>query len=288
MLNFWRVMNLQFSSALARKVFGYYYRAGRTYVIPFGPLRGCRLRYEKMVTFHAMLGLLDRDIFRVMERVLVRSGSVPRNATVADVGANIGIYTLWFARVMAPRGRVYAFEPGPLALVLLKESVAVNRLANVEIEEQACGAEVGLASFHVAANFHTSSLVTENCAQMAGSTGTITVRQITLDAYFAEDSGRPAPDMIKMDIEGGGVFALPGCGKTVRRKRPFILIESHTPKEDRAISDLLLEHDYEAYRLTNRQWVGRREETHPTADGVWGTLLLCPREKADEIRRALG
>ncbi|MGH9172983.1 MAG: hypothetical protein ACRD1H_01430, partial [Vicinamibacterales bacterium] len=63
-------------------------------------------------------------------------------------------------------------------------------------------------------------------------------------------------------------------------------IESHTPDEDRAISRLITAHDYCAYRFTNRRIVTHPSETHPDPEGVWGTLLLYPREQRGRVESA--
>lgn len=50
---------------------------------------------------------------------------------IADVGANIGYYTLLFSHLVGDTGKVAAFEPSPAAFVLLIK--AVRSLKNVEI-----------------------------------------------------------------------------------------------------------------------------------------------------------
>ncbi len=89
----------------------------------------------------------------------------------------------------------------------------------------------------------------------------------TLDTFFAPDTGRPTPHFIKMDIEGGGTFALPGCGRILAENRPFVLIESHTPDEDRAISNVLCGFNYRGYRLDDRRWVRSQPRSTPTERG---------------------
>jgi hypothetical protein len=113
------------------------------------------------------------------------------------------------------------------------------------------------------------------------------VEGITLDDYFFGDVPRPSPNLIKMDIEGGGVEALPGCERCIRAKRPVILIESHTPQEDRAISDVILGHGYCAYRMNEGKWVEAPGEVHPDPRGVWGTLLLFPAESEERFRQLI-
>ena len=54
-------------------------------------------------------------------RAAVRPG-----ATVLDVGANVGAYTLMFATWVGPGGRVFAFEPAPDARAGLATHLALN------------------------------------------------------------------------------------------------------------------------------------------------------------------
>src|SRR5262249_7853955 len=104
---------------------------------------------------------------------------------------------------------------------------------------------------------------------------------VTLDSHFGDQSAWP--ELIKMDIEGGGTFALPGAAKCFGEKRPFLLVESHTPEEDAAISRVLTGNDYTAYRFNTRAWVADRGSTHPNPEGVWGTLFACPAEKKQAV-----
>lgn len=55
---------------------------------------------------------------------LIRPGMV-----VADVGANIGYFTLLMAELVGPSGRVHAFEPNPRLVELLDKSLLVNGFA---------------------------------------------------------------------------------------------------------------------------------------------------------------
>lgn len=71
-----------------------------------------------------------------------------------------------------------------------------------------------------------------------------------------------------------------------RRQTAAALGRVAHPDEDRAISRVITAHDYAAYRFTNRRMVTRPTETHPDAEGVWGTLLLYPREQRLRVERA--
>ena len=67
----------------------------------------------------------DAAEFKAAER-LVRPGSV-----AIDVGANIGLYSVWLSRLCGPDGRVWAFEPIADTYWRLTETLALNRCDNV-------------------------------------------------------------------------------------------------------------------------------------------------------------
>jgi ubiquinone/menaquinone biosynthesis C-methylase UbiE len=56
---------------------------------------------------------------------------IPRGATVADIGAGSGYYTVRLARAVGEKGRVYANDLQPGMLDLLQQNVARARLSNV-------------------------------------------------------------------------------------------------------------------------------------------------------------
>ena len=57
--------------------------------------------------------------------------------TVFDVGANIGQFTMLFASLVAPAGKVYAFEPCTDTIGRLKANILLNGLKNVVFEQAA-------------------------------------------------------------------------------------------------------------------------------------------------------
>lgn len=279
-----RLRYAQVNSDLLRRALGGVYREGGIYRVPFGPLAGARLQYDPSISFHLMLGLGEMESFDVLSRAL--RVLVGRRPTVAyDVGANIGIYALWLSRALGPGSVVYAFEPSPGPFARLSRHVALNRAHAIHPVPMALSDHDGEVAFYVSRAHHSTSSLDP---ALAGGDGAerISVAATTLDSFCASGAG-PSPDLIKVDIEGGGVTALKGFDGCVARKAPLMLIESHSPGEDRAISDLILAHDYQAYRLNNRRWVRSLATTHPDPEGVWGTVLLCPARDRERLEPAL-
>src|ERR1051325_7230549 len=56
-----------------------------------------------------------------------------------DVGANIGFFSVVAAQIVGNTGKVYAFEPSPRNIPLLRRNIEARGLSNVEIHEVALG-----------------------------------------------------------------------------------------------------------------------------------------------------
>jgi FkbM family methyltransferase len=79
-------------------------------------------------------GLMGRAEKRFFE------GAITRGQVVIDVGANQGIYTLLFSRLVGPEGRVFALEPAPAMFAALDENCRINAADNVTRLPAAAGA----------------------------------------------------------------------------------------------------------------------------------------------------
>jgi FkbM family methyltransferase len=150
-------------------------------------------------------------------RHLLRPGAV-----VFDIGANTGYYSLLFAEVAGSGGRIYAFEPVPSTIAILKRNLARNAslAGRVELIEVALSDQEGFVTLNVASekNLGASHVVAADVADAgraaAGLAGTVTIRSRTADAVWQE-RGSPAVDLVKLDIEGHEYHALRGMGDLI-------------------------------------------------------------------------
>src|SRR3984885_5817242 len=89
-------------------------------------------------------GLYRRKIHEpVLTNLLLTRFANSAERNFIDVGANIGYFTCLMAKLAGPAGRVLAIEPEPQNLTLLRQSIAINHLANVEVHPCALGASEG-------------------------------------------------------------------------------------------------------------------------------------------------
>jgi FkbM family methyltransferase len=229
------------------------------------------------------MGFWETDSLDALDKIISQFELDRRDIIVADIGANMGYYSLYFYKKFSPGSRIYAFEPSVSILDVLKKNISHNEIQNVKIVEAACSDKSGEVDFFIGQNHHESSML-DSWSKNA-ETGTLTkVRATTIDEYFGKEGIGAYPDLIKMDIEGAGVFALKGCDHCLQTKRPIFLMESHTPEEDEPIGTLLSNYNYDAFRINNKKWVLHKDRNYKDGDGVWGTMLLIPTEKKENFK----
>lgn len=148
---------------------------------------------------------------------------MPQHGAVIDVGANIGMISLYIA-AKRPAVTVYSFEPGPHQLTYLQKNVEANALGNrIHVSGVALSNENGTAKFSV----HNSADVSGDGfadTKRAGKTRSIKVRTQQLDDWWKE-KGKPDISLIKMDTEGSEMWIMQGGKELIASLKPVLLIE---------------------------------------------------------------
>ena len=186
--------------------------------MPIG-IKGLSLYHDGRPSYHLQMlamGMHDRDVVDVLVHI-----ARPR-MTVVDVGAHLGYFALLSAGLGGPGSKVWAFEPSPAVLPLLRRNVAANAAgAAVTVVPSAVGDRIGTLTLFPG---DADSMVSSVYAAAAGSGRWGTVVPCTsLDAWLRWQ-GWPAVDVIKVDIEGHEVAALAGMRETIRRNPSVALV----------------------------------------------------------------
>ncbi len=140
---------------------------------------------------------------------LLGSGLIKRWGVAVDGGAHVGGWTVALAERF---DQVVAFEPGPTAFAALKVNTA--GLANVKLRPEALMDRGGRIDSYAPDKIETLSA--RRVAFSKDGAG----KAIKLDHLRL-----PMLDFLKLDVEGAEVLALLGGKKTIRRCRPFIVVE---------------------------------------------------------------
>jgi FkbM family methyltransferase len=158
--------------------------------------------------------------------------------TVYDVGANIGYITLMLAHQTGANGKVFAFEALPVNIERIQKNISLNKLTNVTVVSGAVLDKTGSVTFYVHESVGMGKAAGSAGRREAQYKAEITVPGLSLDEFVYGD-GNPLPDVIKMDIEGGEVLALPGMKRILHEHHPLMLLELHGPESEKVAWEML-------------------------------------------------
>jgi len=141
---------------------------------------------------------------------------------VFDIGAYCGVFTFELSRAVGPQGKVFAFEPDPLNVELLRRNVARHQLSNVTVAQVAVSDTNGIAPFNSDGSLGSALTL---ALSRPPTHDTTEVRTITLEKACAEFG---LPSFVKIDAEGAEIEILSGA-KTLLQSHPihFALDTSH-------------------------------------------------------------
>jgi FkbM family methyltransferase len=229
---------------LARLIRGGLNRAAPTGLsqvkIAAGDLAGYTLLLDMQTEKDYWLGTYEPDLQAALHE-LVQPGAI-----IYDVGANIGYVSLLLAKAAGERGRVFAFEALPDNAERWRKNIALNGLsARMDLFAGAVTGAAGPVHFLV----HASG----GMGKAVGSAGRLDQYQTEIEIpglsldEFVYGQGNPPPQVVKMDIEGGEVMALPGMRRVLAEARPLMLMELHGPESARTAWETLTAAGYEIH-----------------------------------------
>ena len=180
---------------------------------------------------------------------------------VYDVGGHHGLYALFFARAVGPRGRVISFEPNTDSVSQIRGNLALNRFTHGEVRQTALGAEAGEKEFVIPQGQRGgTSGDAELAAAYRAEVKTESIR-VPVDTLDRQAQTLPPPTFIKVDVEGMEIEVLRGARETLMRARPTLFVEIHgtTPESKRAHADgviaLLLAAGYRCQQVESGAWL---------------------------------
>lgn len=212
----------------------------------------CRIigRYKLYVSTHddgfSANVLLDGYWESWLTRFMARR--VQPGATVVDVGANYGYYSLLLADLVGPEGNLHAVEPNPDAAALLRRSILLNGFAaRTQIWEAAAGARSGgTAMLAVPEREPKNAAVIQDGQALPPETVRHEVAVRALDELLAQSA---RIDFIKIDAEGAEEAIIDGMSRILSSQKPAMVLEYNSARyaDPAAFLDRLL-HIYGALR----------------------------------------
>lgn len=128
---------------------------------------------------------------------LIKSGDI-----VFDIGANIGMMSVYFSRLVKENGHVYSFEPVSDTHGMLLETLALNRCKNVNVHQLALSDSKGFAEIYkFDQRHHTLNSLGKVKIGESMPTSTEHIKTETLD-NFCQVHSISKIDFLKVDVEG--------------------------------------------------------------------------------------
>jgi FkbM family methyltransferase len=171
---------------------------------------------------------------------------------VVDIGANIGIYTLFLSNLVGNKGRVYAIEPIPVTFQILKNNIKKLRLDNVipiniAVSDICGNVFMEIPRYEKAGdNYYEARIVTDAGNKLKS----FKVECITLDGLHKKYNFTPT--FIKCDVEGFEWNVFKGAASLLKVSEPILLVEINQPldnpdKKTRELISILKSYDYDIY-----------------------------------------
>ena len=209
----------------------------------------------------------------------LRRTLLPEDAFL-DIGANIGIFSIFAGKHLGPQGRVYACEPHLPTAAQLLQNVSANGLGDrVSVLSVAVAGEDGFIPFRYKRwrqGASGSQLSVDGGPAMERSVGAELKVAISVDSLVSKGVIRP-PNLVKIDTDGIEVAIVRGMEQTLRsERRPrSILLEIQVGEYDQQVDFL----KSCGYALVASHLVGkwkRRHEQGATLNEVAFNALFEP------------
>ncbi|MFB3910467.1 MAG: FkbM family methyltransferase [Candidatus Eisenbacteria bacterium] len=198
------------------------------------------------------MGAFDPDEVELAKNILrSRYKNHGENVFALDLGANIGVHTIEWARLMQGWGQVFAVEAQQRLFYALCGNIAINNLFNAQAIHAAVGAtaegimEIPLPNYYDQGSLGSLELRksdrNEDIGQPIDYSKTFPVSTITVDSMAI-----PRLDFAKIDVEGMEMEVLVGAEATITSFKPILLVE-HIKSDVIAMKDWLVGHGYSVY-----------------------------------------
>lgn len=154
-------------------------------------------------------------------------GQLIKGGVVLDIGANIGNHTLYFCNECDAK-KVYCFEPMQETFLMLQRNIVINHLEDRTILINKGVGECG-AKASVSFKKDSNSGFTRLALSDIGDVEIIAIDDLNIEQKIG---------FVKIDVEGFELAVLKGMVKTLKRDKPFLMVELWDSNFDDAVSVL--------------------------------------------------
>ena len=167
---------------------------------------------------------------------------------IIEIGANVGIYTLFFASFFK-KSKIFSFEPSQKAYSRLLINMSLNQLSNVYVFNVAIGNKTTFINFYEPKNHLSNGSFDKKFASIFSQevdTNNILMIEGTLIEFLIETHDKV---LLKIDAEGSEGMILENLKRCIHSKKPDILVECLDIFE-KDLNNLNLSEYYSFFQLT--------------------------------------
>jgi FkbM family methyltransferase len=219
------------------------------------------------------------------------SNFVKQGDLVVDIGCHVGIYSAFLSELVGNKGRVFCFEPHKEIVQKLSNNLILNGFNNYEIHNYGLGDADKDMYFNAVSSedfiqgtVNSSFFENEKIGSKSfkGKFEKIKTKVRRLDSVLINEEIK----FVKIDVEGFEVNVLKGMTGLIKRCRPIIIFEFHTPRleylniEFSTFNELIAIY-YNVFKISvdvKTRNIAFKEFHFESGDGYIGDLICLPKE----------
>jgi FkbM family methyltransferase len=194
---------------------------------------------------------------------------LPQNRPIHgfDLGAYVGVISLFLAKTLSPNGHVHAFEAEPTNFQRLQENIACNDFTNLMPHHLAMWSEKSKELYS-----RRDPDSGQSDVHGSKSESHIPVSTTTID-HFLHSQKISTIDIMKLDVEGSEPDVLKGAKETLQTGSiTFLIFEYIKEDSGRSICDTLSSYGYQLYWIHRNGQISRLTEEVKRKE-TWGNCL---------------
>lgn len=173
-----------------------------------------------------------------------------KGVVAVDCGANIGVRTIEWARLMTDWGTVYSFEAQEKIFYALAGNIAINNCFNVFAKNVAVGErcstlQIPEPDYLTPGSFGSLELIKKESTEFIGQhidyNKTREIQLISIDSMKFDRL-----DYMKIDVEGMEEAVLSGAMNSIEKFKPILFVENIKSNKEN-LESYFSKHGYKAY-----------------------------------------
>jgi len=167
-----------------------------------------------------------------------------------DIGANIGVYSVYLAGNVPSLGEVFAFEPSPASYDLLRQNCEMVESPTILTNQVALSDETGTAEFTLFNPTSGANALIDTMERDDVGDEVIEVPTQRLDDFMESRAGKVIA--IKIDVEGHELNVLSGSNSLLQNNRVLLQVECLSNSQAEKVQTLLKAYGFQMlFRLKN-------------------------------------